>query len=103
MIVACAGCSGQQQQLDYYTQLLCDCGQPVIEWKQQLQSNPSLLNKGGEVEQVLRECLQEGATHYPDLRADTTFILDLAVAINEQCPEINTSVNAMLLILAGEK
>ncbi len=103
ILVVNAGCAPRQRQLDYFSQLLCTCGEPVVAWKQELPANPGSISKGGEIEMQLRDCLGEGTSQFQELSTDTAFVYELAATINRQCPEINTSVNAMLLILAGEK
>jgi hypothetical protein len=83
--------------------LMCTCSEPVVAWRNNLQADPSTLSQGGELEKELRECLQPEQERFAPYVTDTAFIYELATEVNNHCPESNTVVNAMLLILAGEE
>jgi hypothetical protein len=93
--------SSRDQQV--FVDLMCECSEPIVAWRNQLQANPSSLSRGGELEKELRDCLQPEKERFTPYITDTLFIYDLATEINSKCPESNTVVNAMLLILAGEE
>lgn len=103
IVLILSGCDKKERAVDLLTELMCDCAVPVLEWRDKLRSEPALLEKGGEVEKQLRDCLMAEQAVFAPYQNDTSFIYRLADRMNESCPDANTTVNAMLLILAGEK
>ncbi|HAE34336.1 MAG TPA: hypothetical protein PK742_10765 [Chitinophagales bacterium] len=83
--------------------VMCDCAQPVVQWEAHLKSDPSTLNQGAVIERDLRACLEDQKVRFAPYVEDTAFVYSVADRINEECPEVNTVVNAMLLILAGKR
>lgn len=102
IVLLISSCKTSRDQ-EIFTELMCECSEPIVEWRNHLQADPASLSQGGQLEKELRECLQPEKERFAPYVTDTAFIYDLATEINQKCPESNTVVNAMLLILAGEE
>lgn len=77
----------------------CDCAQPIEEWSKGLDNHYEKLSEGAEVRKKVAECLQDKKEKYADKKNDPEFQKLVAAKVNEQCPEANTAVDAMFVLL----
>lgn len=81
----------------------CDCAQPIVEWKKGLEFNYEKMGEEAKVRMSVDSCLQKIKPKYADKKEDADFKKEVSDIVKQQCPEANTAVNALFVLLFAEK
>jgi hypothetical protein len=92
----------KESKADNLADTFCDCAQPIVEWSKGLDYHYEKLKEGTEVKKKVADCLAGEKEKYADKKDDMEFQKEVAAKVNEQCPEANTAVQAMFIMLFKE-
>lgn len=86
--------------MDTFTEGLCNCAEPIIEWKAGFNKDPMTFGKGREVQAKVDTCLNAYADLYKKHENDSLFFEEVRTKILTDCPKAVGSVSAMLDLLS---
>lgn len=81
----------------------CDCAQPIVKWKKGLEFNYEKMGEEAKVRMSVDSCLQNIKSKYAHKKEDADFKKEVSDLVKQQCPEANTTVNALFSLLFAEK
>lgn len=98
LIMLSAGCS-QATDAEKLADGICECAQPIVQWRAGLQKDPTTLSKGNAIKMQVDSCLDAYSQLYLKNIDKKEFLDAVRAKVNETCPESSGSVNAIFQML----
>ena len=99
LLTACSN----QKDVETFSEGMCQCAEPIINWTSMFNKNPMAFENGRAVRAEVDSCLNGYLSLYNKYSDDADFMEDVKQYVRDNCPKATGSVAPMLEMLGDKK
>ncbi len=101
-LIISTSCNNTDKDVNRISNKMCECGEPVVAWKNSLKADPMNLEKGHGIRMEAAECLREENNLVKERYEDEEFRNAIKERVKDKCPSMLGSTDPFLRMMAGK-